>query len=569
MINLASRLSNFHRLLAILTNLSLCACMEIDPSLKYDRGFINDSAADRGIGEDDRLSIDFSHVMQGENEVENASSNVLRSISEALTPSAEPCLGPWMCRDGLGCVNGNCGGCQSNFDCPRGMVCELDSGSSELGLCTHCDIEGEQSCDEGLSCIEGLCLHTKLIYYEVELNSEAWSELRRERYQDTLKAPCLLKISKISELNEMPTFDQIHPCHIKVHGGSSRDLIKLSWRLTLEEPIGDITWGDDRIILRAEYNDLSLMRNVLSFTLFEHWTALPTSRWRYIWLNVNGEDQGIYLQIEKNHDEMMRRWGRDPDAPRYEADININDMLDRGASGLIPLPMLTDYWKAYERLAGLSYAPLIHLIEEVIGDQSRIDWLERGVEVLAEATHLESYLRYIAVMRLIQNLDSIRKNYVISFQSLGDEVSRWEVYPWDLDLSWGCLFNDLGGTSICDETVADVPLRLGETPDGAPPTYPVDGLYNMLTERSLSPTMARAYYERLLCELTQDLEDNPAMARVFQQAAALTTYLSPWVSQDASYRGDSLETFLEAVEEIRDYWEARRSFINQSISCDQ
>ena len=570
------KINNLSRHLLILS-LGLCsylaACRELDPSIKYDAE-VGPLILDRGLEGGERIILDPSDMapsleMDAVLEESDATQTVSRSLSQALEPSGESCLGPWMCRDGLGCVSGQCGGCLADSDCPKGLICDREiTENEERGLCVHCSEDNEDySCSLGLSCVSGVCLESKLTYYRVDLTADTLAALNRERYQENFKVPCQFRTSEISDLNEEPILGEFHSCTIRVHGGSSRDFRKLSWRLKFDEALPHVAWGDDRITLRAEYNDLSLMRNALGLTLFEQWTTLPTSRWKYVWLNINGEDQGVYLQVEKNHPEMMRRWGRNPEAPRFEADIDIGHTLERGASGLIPLPNHTDYWEAYQRLAGLSYAPIIHLIEDVLGSESRVDWLDLKLTPFVNEVHLESYLRYISVMRLIQNLDSVRKNYVISLQSLGDETPRWEVYPWDLDLSWGCLFNDETGLSICDEIISDVPLNLGETPEGGAPTYPADGFYNMLTERSLSPVSARLYYEDLLCELASPIENNPTMIRLFTYAEALKRYLTPWVSLDESYRGDSLERFLEAVEEIRTYWEARRSFINDSLSC--
>ncbi len=538
-----------------------------------------ESHADRDLEIDDILDLGYESDFGDEREMsildmsdaDRVELSLEDSISQALTIERERCLGPWMCQDGLACHQGQCGGCTTSLECSSGMVCDLsDSLDSDLGRCTSC-IEGntERGCPQGISCTEGVCLSPTIPYYRIEVGAEAWRRLARERYDRTIDVPCQIRMAELTSLDNEPMFGSSHLCEIQVHGGSSRDLSKLSWRLSFDAPVSGLTWGDDRIILRAEYNDLSLLRNALSLLLFEQWTTLPTPRWRHVWLNVNGEDLGLYVQIEKNHDQMMRRWDRSTSAPRYEADQNIEDNLLTGASALVTLPSLSDYWRAYRLSSGLSYAPLIDLIESTLGEVSRQEWGLSQAYTLSRQFVWGSYIRYVAVMKLIQNLDSIRKNYIISLQPFGDIESRWEVYPWDLDLSWGCLYNDVLGTSICDEITFDTPLTLGEISDGAAPTYPTNGLYNTLTERSLSHELAQRVYRQKLCDLAKPLDNNPAIKRIFRYADAYAAKLSPWVAIDDSYRGGSVEVFMEAIETIKVFWENRRQLIIGELSCGE
>ena len=487
------------------------------------------------------------------------------TIRESLSSSSSSCLGPWMCHIFEGCHNGECGQCRSHTECQTGQVCFQ---TEELGECTACsDDQPGKQCPSGENCIEGVCLPERLLKLRLDVVPQQWRRLKEFRYQD-LKVPCHLSFAQVSQPDEEAQYGEPIRCEIKVHGGSSRDLPKLSWRVILDEPHEDLAWGNRHLILRAEYNDQSMMRNALSLEFFRQQTQTPVSRWRYIWLQVNEEAQGMYLQVERMSDSFLERWGRSPTDVRYEADPSSID-TQTGASALVPLPDLQEYWLSYELKNGLSYAPLIDFIEHTLLPIQRSAWGQPESIHLAQVFHWGEYLRYLSIMMVIQNLDHIRKNYQIARHTGMEGQTKWEVYPWDLDLSWGCLYNDIDGTSLCDEVITDTPLRLGQIPDGAAPSYPTDGLYNLLIERSLTPQLAREHYENLLCDFTKPLDHNPALSRILQWRTALKTWLVPWLRVDDSSRSQDPDIFLNATDELERFVLARSELIQDQVNCSE
>ena len=508
-------------------------------------------------------------------------------LNKALKPSDRDCLGPWMCNGAQGCHEGVCGLCANSGECPHGFVCpvqnnneESESGSAlDLGNCQSCDDEvASLRCADGLTCAEGRCVENRLQVFSVEVSEANWDLVRAERYESGLEVPCRVQMGYAS-----PTFDgmtaeddqtlpqislaeDVFSCKLRVHGGSSRDLRKLSWRLILNERQEQVAWGGKHVILRAEYNDLSVMRNVLSLQLFHDWSKIPTPRWRYVWFKVNGQDMGLFLNVERHTNRLIKNWGRDDASPRYEADPNLMDNLLAGASALVSLPSQQTYWSAYDLKAGSSYQPLINFIENRLGAEPRVNWKDPAILRLAPHFQWGDYLQYLSIMTVIQNLDHIRKNFIISRQMDTDGQLRWEVYPWDLDLSWGCLYTE-EYLSLCEELTYDFPIEMGRILDGAPPSYPTDGLYNTLIERSLTPPLALSHYEELLCNLTQDLDQNPTMNRIFAWQEALRIHLRPWVELDESSRHESSEDFDRAVDELREFWRLRRDLIRNDLSC--
>jgi hypothetical protein len=511
-----------------------------------------------GIENMDRSPLEEDMYLSSE-----LSSNEL--LNTALKRTNMTCLGPWMCNVFEGCHEGECGQCTDHEECQQGQVCQRREGQT-FGECTICSSEDEtKHCPEGLMCMDEVCLSELISVVHLEISQDRWQSLSQYRYEDT-RSPCQISLATLSSPDEEPQYGDSFPCEIRVHGGSSRDLTKLSWRIILETNHEDLAWGDRHMILRAEYNDLSMMRNVLSLELFRQQTTLPVSRWRYVWLKVNDEDQGLHLQVERMTEPFLERWGRDPTQVRYEADPLSSSTLT-GASALVPLNNLQEYWNAYELKGGASYAPLIDFIENILLPISRADWGMQESIRLAQVLKWGEYLRYFAVMTVIQNLDHIRKNYQITRTIDSNGHMKWEVYPWDLDLSWGCLFNDELGTSLCDDLVSDIPLHLGQSPDGSAPSYPTDGLYNLLIERSLTPMVARAKYEAILCELTQPLEENRALSHILRWRNALKKWLEPWLIRDESSRSQDPMVFLAATEALETFLIERSDFIRNQLSC--
>jgi hypothetical protein len=311
-----------------------------------------------------------------------------------------------------------------------------------------------------------------------------------------------------------------------------------------------------------------MMRNVLSHLLFEHSTSLPQSRWRYVWLTVNGVIQGLYLQVERHKNPMLDRWGRSNTAPRYESDPPLR-LSAGGAGSLVSLDTRERYWESYELKSGVSYGPLITLIEDYIGMTSQRDWLNLdGVERLAELLDWGEYLRYLAVMTRVQNLDHIRKNFLITQQRGPRQEPRWESHPWDLDLSWGCLYNDETGLTLCDSIRWDIPLHLGLLPEGEVPSYPTNGFYNMLASRALSPEPARERYHRLLCDLSDIDDATPTLQRVSAWRSALSIWLPQWVNATPLHAIEVGGEYQDHVNDLETFWRSRGAFIRERLMCD-
>lgn len=80
-----------------------------------------------------------------------------------------------------------------------------------------------------------------------------------------------------------------HAAHIRHRGGHTRLYPKKSYEVMLDNGV-TLHWN-------AEYDDPSMLRNALSFRLFEM-IGTPAPKTRHCLVEWNGQPLGVYLEIE-------------------------------------------------------------------------------------------------------------------------------------------------------------------------------------------------------------------------------------------------------------------------------
>ena len=326
-----------------------------------------------------------------------------------------------------------------------------------------------------------------------------------------------------------------HAVRVRLHGGTSRDFVKKSFRLDLPE--GDSIDGRRHLILRGEWNDKSLLRTYLSYELFRTATWLPTPRASYVRLHLNGEFYGVMLHVERLDAEFLASRGLDAAGHLIESDPPLG-----GAPGNLR-PMAPEaYASVYEAHGAGDLEPLRDLVERVLTlkPHAFADEAPRAIAV-------DDVLVYLAGMAVLQNHDHVRKNYYLYRPA---DLSRgWMVLPWDLDLTFGHMWSpaeDVLGESI----VTDADPFVGALIGGR-------GQENALTERLLAYPALRA---RLL-----------AMAHRLADHAASPGFLDARIDDvqcraGAAIRDDlrkraSNEEYASRVDELRRFVVSRRAYL--------
>ncbi len=434
-----------------------------------------------------------------------------------------------------GCHGRYCRACASVSECEPIEAC---TG----GTCGACREDDE--CAEGRSCRSGFCVETVLPAWNLEVAEADLALIVADPYRE-LFIPCALTAAGVRYQEG---------CRVRLRGGTSRDYPKKSFRITFPEDTPHPGFSR-KINLRAEYNDHTYLRSLAAYEAFARFTRIPISRHRFIQLAINGEPYGLMLEIERVGSAFLRENDREETA-LYEADPP-NDLFAMGGGSLISLPDETTYRSVYQKPVGPTFddADLMGMIGELESDY-RDGGASTAVRSLFRVSDL---LDYLAVMAVIQNLDHVRKNYYLSPQSDG-----WEIYPWDLDLTYGCLYDEEAGDTICDSFTADAPADPGVLGPGVEPTFPLEGHYNLLIHQTLSDPELRSGFECRACAMIDSPFWSDHLTALLDATAGA---LEPAVEADARDLDASIEDWRARVDELELFPALRAEHLRAALGC--
>ena len=319
---------------------------------------------------------------------------------------------------------------------------------------------------------------------------------------------------------------------VRLHGGTSRDYPKKSYRFDLAE--GRQLDGRRRLILRAEWNDKTMLRNWLAHDVFRRGTWLPTPEARYVHFRVNGRYYGLMLQVERIDGAFLATRRLDPEGDLYESDPPLGGRV----GDLTPLPP-EQYAVVYDHHAGAAdHADLRRLIEEVLTLEP--DEFEAA---LPREVAVDDLLVYLAAMAAVQNHDHVRKNYYLY---RAKALPRgWVVLPWDLDLTFGHMWSE-GEDVLGERITTDADPFVGSLIDG-------QGQHNALIERVLAYPELRA---RMVAMTQRIAATTMAPDAVERRIAAALCDVAPDLAADERKRAANAE-YPARLTEIRQFVAAR------------
>lgn len=328
---------------------------------------------------------------------------------------------------------------------------------------------------------------------------------------------------------------------MRIHGGSSRYYPKQSFRFDLGAGLA-LPDTHDHIILRAEWNDKTMLRNFLGLETIRDATWLHTPRAELVHLRVNQRYYGAMWRVERVGGDFLRTRGLNHEtAILYEADPPLECSIPGG--NLTPLSSEEEYRCVYDLKKGeTDYADLRELIEWTL-------LLPEGdFEAIAnDEINVNDALVYWAVMAVIQNHDHIRKNYYL-YRDPDRDDDRWIIIPWDLELTFGHLWTE--ENDVLDEGIyTDEPLDFG--------AHPELGFWNEMLSRLYGVDDYRERFHELVGHILQttfnaDFIDERIDNVLCRGMADILA--------DSRKRATN-EEYLERVEEIRTFVEARRARI--------
>lgn len=196
--------------------------------------------------------------------------------------------------------------------------------------------------------------------------------------------------------------------------------------------------------------DPTFVREVLSYSICrEHMIA---GKANFVVLRVNGENWGVYVNVEQINKDMMAEWFADPDGVRFEADTHLPGAVPNG-SGLVWLgTTAAAYANNYElKTPGLSdpWTPLIDTC--TVLQNTPLAGLDAALQ---PGFAVDQALRMIAAQIVLVNPDSyvgFGHNY---FLCQDVRHGRLHTIPWGLNLPLGCI--SLTGTTTAQRSSWDL-----------------------------------------------------------------------------------------------------------------
>ncbi len=205
----------------------------------------------------------------------------------------------------------------------------------------------------------------------------------------------------------------------------------------------DAFLGLRKMTLNNMVQDPSMTHETLSYTLFRA-AGVPASRTGFAYVRVNGEDFGLYLNIE-NLDQigLEKRFGPFGDFQHlYEGGYGTD--VTPGAAGAFEV----DEGDAEDR------ADLEALIEAVAGKAAPFAQRVDGLADLEEMTRMWAVERYIGHWDGYGGWEGALQpnNYYL----YSDPNGEFQMFPWGTDMTWKEHLSFDGGASLLfDECIAD------------------------------------------------------------------------------------------------------------------
>ena len=465
------------------------------------------------------------------------------ATDDDTTVEGEPCPhGPTQCEWTEGCHDGYCGSCVTGADCRDMQGCLADG---ICGTCTQAD-----QCAQGHSCLYGYCMPDEVPQWELTIDQADWDTMMSDIWAETY-FPCTLTAGGV-------TYDQ--NVEVRLYGFSARTFPKKSFRIRFPEDV-DHPGFARKINLKADYVDPAMMRSTLGFEAFRRMTDVPSPRTRHIRLNINGSHYGLMTQIERVGGKFLEARGRDRDNAMYEAEENIQ-------GSFVPPDNEADYLELFSKKTeeDKDYDDLIYFNEMEIWQ----DYLDSGTEGptsttrIRQAVNIPMKIDYLAVMTIIQNIDHVAGNYHFSWQEGQTKSKQWEFYPWDLDITFGCFYDDDTHTVLCDDPQYDEWWGAGMIPEGVMAGEPDELWVNVLIHLIFKDPELQAQYMDRVCELldssfwTQDLPN---------LVEAIGDTIADAVVADTNDQTETLEDFLLAKDNILQFLNERKTFLKQDLGC--
>ncbi|WP_225410570.1 CotH kinase family protein [Stigmatella hybrida] len=389
-------------------------------------------------------------------------------------------------------------------------------------------------------------LQTEVPLYELTIPAETMAKFEANPYEDEHPATFVFE-------------GKSYTVGVRLRGSSSRFFPKKSWRI--EFPKGVEFDGRRKHNLVAEFQDRTMMAEKLAYDLMLA-MGLPAPVTKYVRLSINGQYQGVYLDIERVDNSFAKAHGFvDPDPTIYRC----------GAKDCEMKLWRTDYQQDWQKETNEEKEPGkddIRTLMTVINRAPEPDF----AQMLGENFEVERYLRTLAAEVLISNnITEDSQSYLIH-----DRVTyKWTYVAWDLnnaDSRWWPTYglgmkpvadHPLFPFSLADAWVEKMYLKRNTRPDFLP-------TFSNLTTRILYNPELR---EQLFAVVEKSLDELFAPAVIEPRLDAMHQLIAPYMDADPYLLlndvghpdPDGLAKFREGLPFLKAYAKQRTDFVRREL----
>jgi CotH kinase protein/Lamin Tail Domain/Secretion system C-terminal sorting domain len=246
----------------------------------------------------------------------------------------------------------------------------------------------------------------------------------------------------------------------RLRGNTSRNAEKKSFKLDFNEFVkGQDINGIEKLNLKAEQNDPSLIRSKLSFGLMEK-IGLEASRVAYTKVYINNDYMGLYEIIEHIDENFASYHFGNNNGNLWKclwpADLNYRG---ENASDYYPYSGSERPYELKTNVDAFDYSELAHLIDVINNTGSFL--LKDSLE---SALRLTDFIKYLAVNIMTGSWDDyryLRNNYYLYHDPI---IDQFRFIPYDYDNTFG--IDWVGGSSWGDPNWARINMYSYAVMDG-------------------------------------------------------------------------------------------------------
>lgn len=339
--------------------------------------------------------------------------------------------------------------------------------------------------------------------------------------------------------------NKVYPVTFRYRGGSSRIWPKKNYKVYF--PDGFRPDGLNSMDMNGQFSDKLFLRELLCHRLYGQ-AGGPYCQCDPTVMYLNDGFWGIYIRVESvNHDYLVRNQ-RNPDGDLYKS---------YGSS--LPLASYEDYAQTYTRQTNetQTYDDIKSFIETMksLSGSSLKSYLDSHLDVT-------SFANYLAVTNLVMDHDHLHKNYF--WYKDTPNLGKWEMLPWDKDLTMGRTFPGGGIHGILSDTITwDYPLDYGAATHDA-------NSYNGMIDKFLSVPEYQAQYKQRMANLMATIFTTN---NLFPMIDTLAEQIRPQVPRDrevwGSWGDETNRDVDTQVSYIKTFITNRRSFLSSRLPTPQ